>query len=394
MVAAGAIVKFATALTSVLITSRRVEAAASTSATATDTAASSANSALRRPIITGCLDECGVRDQACSTECQVCVEKERCKSLVVGCTVCLDGARASRKAASQEINMVADSGGKSLLREGIRMKLLSAMRQALHAHRYVRRARVGVLEAQRQAEWTAHERVDEGKRLTEAAAVLEEARGDVAQWRLDTAKKLKDLRKESAEHRVTKQMAEQDLEEAKERVRETGNELRTAKRNDSKAARHKAVAKNNDAKEDTGQLRHKVKAHERAAQRVDEFAEQKEEDANWFDRGLLKAVARARDSTEEAIANVRLARAAVRASKERLEEAKEKYLQAAAKSRRLDRKVEALKLKLRRRTTTTRPQAPVEESLGARCRPIASFVGMPFSVGAAVAFVAMTFAAF
>eukprot|EP00405_Crypthecodinium_cohnii_P025967 CAMPEP_0206484914 /NCGR_PEP_ID=MMETSP0324_2-20121206/40235_1 /ASSEMBLY_ACC=CAM_ASM_000836 /TAXON_ID=2866 /ORGANISM="Crypthecodinium cohnii, Strain Seligo" /LENGTH=377 /DNA_ID=CAMNT_0053963107 /DNA_START=446 /DNA_END=1579 /DNA_ORIENTATION=+ len=127
----------------------------------------------RRPIITGCLEECGPEDQACVTDCQVCVEQHVCISLHDDdCSSCMSEAHKARALAKSK-RLLVDSGGISLVHEGLRQKVVKSKMRVLEGHRALRRARRKVLDVQRLSEWAAAELDAEVKKLNESRGELD-----------------------------------------------------------------------------------------------------------------------------------------------------------------------------------------------------------------------------
>eukprot|EP00928_Gymnodinium_smaydae_P062959 TRINITY_DN4667_c0_g2_i2.p1 TRINITY_DN4667_c0_g2~~TRINITY_DN4667_c0_g2_i2.p1 ORF type:complete len:268 (-),score=24.12 TRINITY_DN4667_c0_g2_i2:184-987(-) len=144
---------------------------------------------LVRPVITGCFRQCGIDDQTCVTQCQVCVEQHRCSTLAHGCEVCVKEVREMLREADTLDAGVVDSGGASLAIDALRLQKQEATEVAVSAQRRLLHQRDQVLQAQRQVEWAAAERRESRGRLKYARKRLQHRMKDVRKNSGDSRKK-------------------------------------------------------------------------------------------------------------------------------------------------------------------------------------------------------------
>eukprot|EP00929_Paragymnodinium_shiwhaense_P087893 TRINITY_DN4803_c0_g1_i1.p1 TRINITY_DN4803_c0_g1~~TRINITY_DN4803_c0_g1_i1.p1 ORF type:complete len:467 (-),score=164.14 TRINITY_DN4803_c0_g1_i1:107-1507(-) len=308
-----------------------------------------ANSALGQvPIVTGCQDLCGIRDQACTTGCQVCVEQWSCTTVLKDCEACLQHTKLTmRRAADSDTPGLFDSGGTPMIKDGIKTELERAEVDEYHSRRELRKSRTRVLEAQRQAEWAARERAQETAHLKEAKLAFEKSRDDVAQWRLRSAKKLKALKVQREKLRQRRENAEQDLKRAEERLKSAEKAL------------DRSGGKREDA--EVEKQRKAVKKNELELSEAERDLDKQKQDADWLDRGLKGEVDQSKRGLKAAIMNLRMANAAEIAARYSLEESKKRYVAAADDARKSQRQVRRLEDHL---DNATLHEQMLNESLG------------------------------
>lgn len=293
----------------------------------------------QRPIITGCLQECGVADQTCVTSCEVCVEQNECKSLGDNCDECLSQARMSLKVAKfkkgDKHHYRIDSGGGSLVHDGLRNKLINAKLTAVNAKRQLLQARNNVLKAQRQAEWADEERSVQANKLHESKLALEDAESEVAQWKLHHEKKLKEMR-------VKRDKAREEAKDAEHALEETEEELEDAE----KGMEDYDGEDEDKAEERVKKLEKMVDKEKQEVVQADDNLKEVGEDADWLDRGLREEVAQAERRVKDSIKDLRVARAVERQSRDQLEEAKVEYKKITQTSTVLETEVVGLESKI------------------------------------------------
>mmetsp|Transcript_118655 Transcript_118655/g.215789 ORF Transcript_118655/g.215789 Transcript_118655/m.215789 type:complete len:392 (+) Transcript_118655:185-1360(+) len=292
---------------------------------------------LQRPIITGCLAECGAQEQSCVTECQVCVEKNKCKLLDEACSSCFQEVHAMKSWKNRADSNTLDNGGMPLIHDGIRAQLMDAKLEALKSQRELRAARGGVLKAQREAEWATEERKSSEKSVRVAKTVLKDAKEKVERWKLQNAERLKAMRAKARQRRREQKEARRDLLRAKERLRKAKLRLQTSVSNETEVA---------SAEDEEGKLRRLVVKRQKAVVEAEKALVKRKKDADWLDRGLRKQVVKARHGVKHAREDLLTARAMERVSREWREEAKLRYMNAAEQVQSRDEAASDLKDKL------------------------------------------------
>lgn len=298
---------------------------------------------LRRPIITGCLKECGYKEQTCVTQCQVCVEHNECR-ILGKCDKCLREAHDMRMRAQKMDKGILDDGGVSMMRDGMMAEMTRAKLQAIDRKRELRGAREGVLKAQREAEWAAEERHMAAMTLIEARQVLKGARLEVTRWKLRNAKKLKAMRARAREQRLERQKAERKLAAAKRKYSKAEKRLRIAS-NESATETNSSKGEDND---DVERLAREVEERQEAVESAERDVETTSADGEWLDRGLRRRVKSAQQGARKKREELLVARAHERVARERLEDAKEHYITAVRSSQQADKAAEDSELKLRK----------------------------------------------
>lgn len=312
---------------------------------------------LGRPIVTGCLLECGVQDQSCATQCQVCVEEHRCATLKSDrCGVCLREVRESTYARATANGVSIDSGGVPLAREGVHVRLEAARFSSVDEIRLTRRARDAVLVAQRQVEWAAEECIDQSRELHKAKARLELAQKQYAISTIEHAKKVKKLKSQIAttQFERTRLQKELDKGEGEPKTRRDAPDSRHT--NPEGAARGEAV---DEAQAREWALQRHLGMQERMEKHLEERLRYEEEHAKWLDRGLEKDVKKAEQGVEGAVGRLRHIRAIERLAEDNLREAKDRYLSAQAMSLRAGKVVDHLEGMIKDRLGPIMPDPPM-----------------------------------
>jgi len=297
----------------------------------------------RKPIVTGCLEQCGVEETSCVTRCQVCVERHRCRSLH-RCAPCHEEVKSVMIWKKIGHGLTMDNGSTSLLRDGMRLRLERAQFKAHAAHRKLGTARQLVLKAEREVEWAEHETKSKEALLREATIRKEDAKAQVVHWELRHARTLKKMRALAAEKRREIMKLEQQLSQAKKRHQKAKIRLRRAANNtiDKDSGRNKYVA----SEELEWKLRKEVQENRRAVRKAEKEYDQKEKDASWFHRGVKEKVKRAEAIVKEFKENLIEARAMERLARRRLERVKDLYLKVAKASNKCDQDANTIKLNM------------------------------------------------
>mmetsp|Transcript_62561 Transcript_62561/g.116336 ORF Transcript_62561/g.116336 Transcript_62561/m.116336 type:complete len:370 (+) Transcript_62561:126-1235(+) len=252
----------------------------------------------RVPIVTGCVKLCGVEDQSCATQCEVCVEMAKCRTDVDQCDACAKKAEEWKRASSASQDWARDAGGIPMRQDEARTRLQRAAfseRDGLHSFR---RARLGVLKAQRQAEWAQEERHEEAERLRESKAALKGARGELDKWELQNSRKVKDMDKEMAEKAEAVRILEGQLE------KEVKNENRAA---------------------DVRSLEDRLRAKKQELANAQQAKDARKEDAEWYRDKLQKDVSDVEADLKLRLQHFHAATVREKVSRQSLEEAKETY---------------------------------------------------------------------
>lgn len=288
----------------------------------------------RRPIITGCLKECGYKEQTCVTQCQVCIEQNECR-ILGKCDPCLREAHNARVRAKKIDKGILDDGGVSMMRDGMMAEMTAAKLLALESKRKLVKTRQGVLKAQREAEWAAEERHHAALHLIEERQVLKGARLEVTRWKLQNEKKLKAMRTRAREHRLERQKAER--------------KLAAAKKKHSKAERRLEKAADTQArKEDEERHAREVLERQQAVEDAERDVEKTSADGEWLDRGLRRRVKSAQSGARKAREELLVARAHERVARQRLDEAKVHYQTSVQSSQQADKAAEDSEQRLRK----------------------------------------------
>lgn len=331
-----------------------------------------ADASSRRPIITGCLKECGYEEQTCVTQCQVCIEQNECR-ILGKCDPCLREAHAQRVNAKKIDKGILDSGGIAMVRDGLLAEMTRARLEALDRLRELRVAREGVLKAQREAEWAAEERHMSAKNLQESRQVLKGARLEVTRWKLQNEKKLKAMRAKAREQRQERQKAERKLEAEKLKYSKAQRRLRIASANTSESGEGEGA----EDGDEVWRLAREVEEHQEAVERAEKDVESTTADGEWLDRGLRRRVKGAQTGARQAREELLEARARERVSRERLDEAKDHYVKAVKASQWAEKAAQESEKKLRKAPVSAYPAAnssAVKKNTGKELRGSASYL--------------------
>jgi len=335
--------------------------------------AEDASASQMRPIITGCLKECGYTDQTCITQCQVCIEQNECR-ILHKCDPCLQGAHDQMVLAKKTDKGILDSGGVALVRDGLMADMTSANLESLERKRLLRTARTGVLMAQREAEWARSERQHSSKNLVEARTTLRIARLEVTRWTLQNEKKLKKMRAQAAQQRRERQTSERKLAEHKRAYSKAQKRLRVASKSGSNMsaqeeeqeqaeegtdedAENKTATKETEG-EEIYKLAKDVEERQTAVENAERELEKTSADGEWLDRGLRRRVKAAQEGARSSREELLEARARERVSRERLEEAKDHYIASVKSSNVADEAAHDSEIKLRKAPVSLYPGGP------------------------------------
>jgi len=325
---------------------RRRHIAAASAEHAVDAAEGAAS---RRPIITGCLKECGYEEQTCVTQCQVCTEQNECR-ILGKCDSCMNAARASRSNAKTIDGGILDAGGAAMMRDGLMNEMTRARLAALDRLRELRSFREGVLKAQREAEWAAEERHASAKRLGEDRQVLKGARLEVTRWKLQNEKKLKVMRAKAREQRQERQKADRKLTAEKRRYSQAEQRLRIAASNHSESDGNVSASEEDEqdgGEDEVWRLAREVEERQQAVEKAERDVEKTSADGEWLDRGLRRRVKGAQKGARTSREELLEARARERVSRERLDDAKKRYVAAVTASQLAEKTAKDSEAKLR-----------------------------------------------
>mmetsp|Transcript_15364 Transcript_15364/g.30250 ORF Transcript_15364/g.30250 Transcript_15364/m.30250 type:complete len:397 (-) Transcript_15364:71-1261(-) len=304
----------------------------------------------RRPLITGCYSECGWQDQACITQCQVCVEMQRCKT-VMGkkCRRCrLQALKAKHMRKKKKAdNMMFDSGGIASQHDHVRMHLFGAKLEALDAERQLRRARGEVLKAQRQAEWSMEESSDVAARLHEARRVLERKERELQDTKVLNAKALKMARSEVSDKRAELKKTEARLVKAASRSKFVRQKFRYSRNRERWQRIWPSV------RDAHNKLQAKANYQKATVKRLKDDLHKRETKARFMERGLTRENNKARQLVDEDNSRLHAAHAMERLLREQLEKAKEAYRKAASKSQKREATAAALRRDLNKHPLPT-----------------------------------------
>jgi len=317
-----------------------------------------AASSSRRPLITGCYSECGWQDQACVTQCQVCVESHHCKS-VMGkkCRRCRLQALKTKHLRKKADSMMFDSGGIASKHDHVRMQLFGAKLEALDAERQLRRARGEVLKAQRQAEWSMEESSDVAARLHEARRVLERKERDLRDTKVSNAKALKQLRHQLSEQRSELKKVEARLVKAADRAKFVRQKLRYSR---NRARWQRIWPGVRDAHH---KLEAQAKYRKSHVKRLKDDLHKRESKARFMERTLTRENSKTRQLVDEDNSRLHAAHAMERLLREQLEKAKDAYRKAAVKSQKREATAAALRRDLNKHPLPTRAELVKEYKL-------------------------------
>lgn len=291
-----------------------------------------------RPIITGCLAECGTEEQSCVTQCQVCVEMQAC-NVLSNCSACLNEAREAKEAFRKLGNMGMDSGGMALKHEGVRQQLDWARLEAIDGKRKLAWARSNVLRAQRNAEWAEEERRELLRRLEQGKEKLLKTEEDVQRWDQRSTAKLDSLRARVRKLQARVNRTKQELAIAGGILQERQRAVQEAEDLAHAGAKARAAVV---AARVVHQLEWKLQAEKEALRGAQEEYLKQQKDAGWFQRGLRAEVRTVARRVKQKAKDLHMSRETYQKSQEQLQQAKEEYHEAAQRSQNLTAQKEEL----------------------------------------------------
>jgi len=296
-----------------------------------------------RPIITGCLAECGAKDQSCVTQCQVCIEQNACESLMSNCTMCLRETHDAMRDLFSADNNVQDSGGDPLVHEAIRQDLHGAKLKAIEGKRRLRKARNQVLTAQRQVEWAVEERRDAADALRKGEKTLEKQENNAKGWKTSSSGRIRDMQRyldkmKRQEERTKRQIAilERKMKEKHDKAREAKERAKAGARKQETLAMQRLMER----------LQAKLRVQEKAVRKEEARLEKEQNEAKWFRRGLRQEVHTVAASVKAQIQTLHEARKAEQISEKELIEAKDTYRKVAEASHEISEFVHGLETSL------------------------------------------------
>jgi len=293
----------------------------------------------RRPIVTGCLDACGYKDTQCVTECQVCVEHHSC-SVVSECKACEDQVLATRRAALRADVRAVDSGGKSLIHEGLRTKWLKARIDLQDAQRNLLLARDDVITAQTTATWSSQERSEKAEELRAAQEKKVGAQKTVHRWSKKNAAKL-----ERAQRRLRE--AEQEAVEEQKKLKAAKAELRDAHIRVKEAKDEEADEKDiHKAEEEEWEAQRRVEEERQKVKELQDAVRKRKKEAKWVDKHLRKQVEGKQDDIEVAEASLEAAKVHEKQTLKTLQKAREAYRLQIKRSESAEDRVDRLESEL------------------------------------------------
>jgi len=299
--------------------------------------------AQRRPIITGCLEKCGFEDSACVTQCQVCVEQNMCQNLAKNCSVCVNEVNAALASFKAYANTTTDSGGASLVHEGIRQRLNHARLEAIDSFRELRRARRGVMHAQRQVEWAAAERKEEVRRLKKARAELEQREDEGKEWGNRKARALAESRKDVDKLQTDVNRTKRQIRRVHERLEKAKQRVAEAKDFASAGPHARVVVVVTRLEQ---RLRWKLRKQQNAVDKKMSALSDQEKDARWYQRGLKGQVGKMAHELKQQAQTLRAITASERVSRDQRRDAKNHYRDAVGSAQEWASEVKQLRTEL------------------------------------------------
>jgi len=286
----------------------------------------------RRPIITGCLEECGTEDQSCVTQCEVCVEQQACADLQTNCSTCFDEAQEMKADMRRWGNVGSDSGGPALAHEAIRQRHDLARLQAMDGTHRLRGARDHVLQAQRGVEWAAEETREEENRLASVERHLEETKADARRWSERSQAKLAELRENRTDCRGAVKRTLKQLRVAERKLEDAQKELAEAK---DLAHAGVKIRKVLITARVVTRLDWKVRKQRQQLVEAKQAYKKQQRDSTWFQRGLQKEVKEVDVLVEKQEHKLDEAHDLERNSRKLLQGSKDEYRAAAARRQNL-----------------------------------------------------------
>lgn len=279
-----------------------------------------------RPIITGCLEECGTEDQSCVTQCEVCVEQNACPRLLGNCSVCLEEARSMKLDRFKRGDIGTDSGGQALEHEGIRQRFRFARLQAMDTTHDLRDRRDGVLQAQRGVEWAAEETREEVDRLKKTEDHLAETKDEAKRWGERSKAKLAEMHEQRLQLRKAVNRTLRQLRVANRDLAENKRELAEAEDLAHAGAKVRKVIVNARV---VTRLHWKLRKQKREMEKARTAYNKQKRDSSWFQRGLQKEVQEVAQVVKKQAKMLDDAHEMEKTSRKQLHKAKDKYREAA-----------------------------------------------------------------
>lgn len=305
-----------------------------------------------RPILTGCLQECGYKHNVCITMCEACVEKHRCTALrgesktffdkkAKKCDVCLKQTQKLRKWSQKSQANTIDSGGPPLLHDSYAQRLYAAEVDFADERRQLQKATDSVLEAQREVEWSAQERREERKRLDIAKVQLKAAQKKVGKWDAKHRGEMTVQEMAKSKHwRKVKQLKHQ-IRRAEAELEENEDELHEARR--KRRFNHTDV---DTLEEKEWEQRRKVEVLERDLKdELDQKAKDKA-DAGWVASELREDVEADWRRVHRRKNQVRLGKQLQEMAEHHLKMSQTKYLKADAVRMKKEKEISRLRTQL------------------------------------------------
>lgn len=296
-----------------------------------------------RPIVTGCLDACGYKDTQCVTECQVCVEHHSCGA-VTNCEVCEKQVLATRRASLKADFRTTDSGGQSLIHEGLRVQYLTAQINLEDEQHKLFLARDEVITAQTTYDYSSKERSDKAHDLRAARKHKVGAQESVHRWSKKNAERL-----ERAERRL--QEAREEAVEEQKKLKEEKAELRKAHRR-VKQIKQKVEDEEEDqdalkkAKEEEWDAQRRVEEEKQKVEERQDAVTKRKKEAKWVDKHLKQRVEGKQDEVEVAADNLQDAENREKQAFKVLKEKREAYKLQIKRSEAAEDKVARLEKEL------------------------------------------------
>mmetsp|Transcript_78398 Transcript_78398/g.199304 ORF Transcript_78398/g.199304 Transcript_78398/m.199304 type:complete len:364 (-) Transcript_78398:49-1140(-) len=299
--------------------------------------------ARKRPIITGCLAECGAGEQSCVTDCQVCVEKNVCGDLA-NCKICRDEARETKKRFEAQGNnsVLGDSGGAPLVHEGIRQLMMRAQLQSLEGHRRLRSSRTSVLEAQRLAEWAVEERKEELDKLRATRAEVDNNDKNKEMWLSRATLKLNGTREEVTAlekelRQKKKELNRLERRVEKRRVAAIGGDISQASQMASEIVATTRVIR---------RMKWQIKELEKEVEKKEDVQRKEENDVKWFKKGLVDRGLRMARDMKEQVKSLKAMKANEKVYRQQLRSARQDYRNAVNLTRNFTHEVRRLETEL------------------------------------------------
>lgn len=288
-----------------------------------------------RPIVTGCLDSCGFEDTQCVTECQVCVEHHSC-GVVTKCDVCEKQVLATRRAAIKSDVRAVDSGGKSLIHEGLRVKLLTAKMDRQDAQHALLFTRDQVITAQTTADYYTQQRSQKKDQLGAAREKKVGAKKKVHKWSKKNMERLERAKRRLHEAEQEEAEEQKKMKEAKAELRDAHLRVKKAKKDDA----DEKVLKKAELDEWTAQRR--VEEEKQKVEDLKDSVVKRKREAKWVDRHLRQQVEGKQDDIESAAAELQQAEIHEKEALHALTQKREDYRQQIKRTEAAENRVERL----------------------------------------------------